>query len=385
MRMVRKGTAVLLALGLMAIPTALAEEDALVARVAAMSLREKVGQMFIVRPDALERSFGPAELEDTGITGVTEVTQGMREVYARYPCGGFAVFGKNIVSPDQLRTLTESLHALNELTPLLAIDEEGGSVARIANHAADFGVERFPSMSEIAASGDPERAYRAGLAIGRYLRAYGFDVDFAPVADVNTNPLNPIIGSRAFGDDPVIAARMVREMVRGLHEGGVGSCLKHFPGHGDTLTDTHTGYAETLKSWEELLACEMLPFRSGMAAGTDFVMTAHIAAPKVTGGSEPATMSAVILTEKLRGELGYEGLIITDALAMGAIRERYTAAEACVLCIQAGADMLLMPYDYFEAFDGVARAVEEGRIPEERIDESVCRILRFKRDRMGVL
>ena len=210
-------------------------------------------------------------------------------------------------------------------------------------------------------------------------------MDFAPVADVNTNPLNPVIGSRAFGDDPQQAARMVSRVIEGLHDSGVASCVKHFPGHGDTATDTHTGYAETLKTWEEIKNCEMIPFQAGIDAGTDMVMTAHIAAPNVTGTSEPSTISPIMLTEKLRGELGYDGLIITDALSMGAIREAYSSAEACVLCVQAGVDLLLMPYDYFEAFDGVARAVEEGRIPEERIDESVCRILRFKRDRMGLL
>jgi beta-N-acetylhexosaminidase len=204
------------------------------------------------------------------------------------------------------------------------------------------------------------------------------DIDFAPVADVNTNPLNPVIGDRAFGDDPATAAALVKQVIFGLHESGVASCIKHFPGHGDTSTDTHTGYAETGKTWEEMLNCEMIPFRAGIEAGTELLMTAHIAAPAVTGSDVPATMSHIFLTEKLRGELGYRGLIITDALSMGAIRDKYTSAEACIACIEAGADILLMPYDYFEAFDGVVQAVEEGRLTEERIDESLYRILRLK-------
>ena len=377
-----RGAAALLA-ALLICPAA-AEEDAVMKTIESMSLREKVGQLFMIRPDALEGRFGPAELEDNSIIGTTRVSDEMKEKYAQYPCGGFALFRKNILSPSQLHMFTEKLHGLNALSPMLGIDEEGGRIARIANHSAHFGVKKFPPMGQIAASGDEAAAYDAGRTIGEYLRAYGLDIDFAPVADVNTNPRNPVIGDRAFGDDPEVAAGMVRAVIRGLHEGGTASCIKHFPGHGDTATDTHTGYAETKKTWEEISACEMVPFRAGIAAGTDFVMTAHIAAPSVTGTDEPSTMSYTVLTEKLRQELGFEGLIVTDALSMGAIREKYSSSEACIRCIQAGVDILLMPYDYFEAFDGVVKAVESGMISESRIDESVYRILKFKMEKMGV-
>ena len=377
-----RGAAALLAMLL--IWPAAAEEDMMMQKMKTMTLREKVGQLFMIRPDALEGRFGPAELEDNSITGTTRVSDEMRETYAQYPCGGFALFRKNILSPSQLHLFTEKLHGLNALAPMLGIDEEGGRIARIANHPTNFGVKKFPPMGQIAASGDDTAAFEAGLTIGQYLKAYGLDIDFAPVADVNTNPRNPVIGDRAFGDDPEVAAGMVQAVIRGLHEGGTASCIKHFPGHGDTATDTHTGYAETKKTWEEISACEMVPFRAGIAAGTDFVMTAHIAAPSVTGTDEPSTMSYTVLTEKLRGELGFEGLVITDALSMGAIREKYSSSEACIRCIQAGVDILLMPYDYFEAFDGVVKAVESGMIPESRIDESVYRILKFKMEKMGV-
>ena len=382
MRRIRRWrrAAAVLCLWLLLYPGAGAEEDEIMMEIGRMTLREKVGQLFMVRPDALMESFSPAELEDNTITGATEVTDAMRETYRQYPCGGFALFRKNILSPSQLRALTAGLHGLGNPAPVIGIDEEGGKIARIANHPADFGVRKFPPMGEIAKTGDESLAYEAGREIGIYLAAYGVDIDFAPVADVNTNPLNPVIGDRAFGDDPAVAAAMVKQVIRGLHESGVASCIKHFPGHGDTSTDTHTGYAETGKTWEEMLACEMIPFRAGMEAGTELLMTAHIAAPAVTGSDEPSTMSRVILTDKLRGELGYDGLIITDALSMGAIRNRYSSSEACVACIEAGADIVLMPYDYFEAFDGVVRAVEEGRLTEERIEESVYRILRFKRE-----
>ena len=356
----------------------LAEEDAIARRIRSMTLREKVGQLFIVRPDALEGRFSPDDLENNNITGTTAVTAEMRDRYAQYPCGGFAVFRKNILSPEQLTAFTASLHQLSDLTPLLGIDEEGGSIARIANHPANFGVRKFPSMGSIAASRNPDKAYDAGRTIGAYLREYGFDIDFAPVADVNTNPMNPVIGNRAFGSKPEMAAQMVSAYIRGLHENGIMSCIKHFPGHGDTATDTHTGYAETLKTWEEISSCEMVTFRAGIAEGTDLVMTAHIAAPNVTGSDVPATMSYTLLTEKLRGELNYRGVIITDALSMGAIRNQYSSSEACVACLKAGIDILLMPYDYTEAFDGVMAAVEAGELSEERIDESVSRILKLK-------
>lgn len=375
-----RGLAAMLSLCMLLCPGATAEENEMMTEISRMTLREKVGQLFMVRPDALEERFSPAELGDNSITGTTEVTDSMREIYRRYPCGGFAVFRKNLLSPSQLRQLTAGLHALGDPAPVIGIDEEGGRIARIANHPADFGVRKFPPMGKIAAAGDESLAYEAGREIGAYLSDYGVDIDFAPVADVNTNPLNPVIGDRAFGDDPGAAAAMVKQVIRGLHESGTASCIKHFPGHGDTSTDTHTGYAETGKSWEEMQDCEMIPFRAGIEAGTELLMTAHIAAPAVTGSDEPSTMSRVILTDKLRGELGYRGLIITDALGMGAIQDRYTSSEACIACIEAGADILLMPYDYFEAFDGVVRAVEEGRLTEERIDESVARILRFKQE-----
>ncbi len=367
--------------GILAVSGALAEEDEIRMRMQSMTLREKVGQLFMIRPDALEGRFEAAQLEDNNITGTTRVSDEMRETYGRYPCGGFALFRKNILSPGQLRMFTEKLHGIGDVRTMLGVDEEGGRIARLANHPADFGVQSFPPMGEIAAAGDPEQARKAGQVIGTYLAAYGFDIDFAPVADVNTNPLNPVIGDRAFGDEPEPAAKMVAAYVTGLQAAGTAACLKHFPGHGDTSTDTHSGYAETLKDWESLKNCEMIPFRAGMEAGAELIMTAHIAAPNVTGSAEPSTMSHIILTEKLREEMGFDGLIITDALSMGAIRNHYTSAETCIACIQAGADILLMPYEYFEAFDGVVQAVEDGTIPESRIDESVYRILRFKQSR----
>lgn len=238
-------------------------------------------------------------------------------------------------------------------------------------------------MGQLAnAAGSPETgkqaAFDSARDIGTYLRAFGIDADFAPVADVNTNRNNPVIGARAYSSDPEEASELVASAVGGFRAGGMGTCLKHWPGHGDTKTDTHKGYASTSKTWEEILACEALPFKSGIAMGADMVMAAHIAAPNVTGTDEPASLSYILLTEKLRGELGFEGVIVTDSLEMGAISQSYSSGEACVKAILAGADILLMPADYQKAFEAVSAAVESGEISMERLDESVRRILELR-------
>ena len=315
--------------------------------LAAMTTQEKVWQLFTV---------GTHELQDS-----------------LYPVGGVILFAYDVKDSAQLVHLTDSLHALPG-KPLVSIDEEGGRVARIGRNKA-FNVPRIPPMGEASS---PEDAYSYGNEIGRYLSLYGIDIDFAPVADVNTNPQNPVIGDRAFSDDPSDAAGKVVKYLQGLSDAGIYGCIKHFPGHGDTKTDSHYGYAQSLKTWEELLSCEMIPFKAGIEAGTPLVMTAHIAVPSVTGSEVPSTLSPLMLTEKLRGELGYEGLIITDALRMGAISKEYSCREAAALAFIAGADILLLPENPLEAFQGVMAALQDGSISEDRLNQSVRRILELK-------
>ena len=199
-----------------------------------------------------------------------------------------------------------------------------------------------------------------------------------PIADVNTNPENIVIGARAFSDNPQTAATMVVSYLNGLWDSGITGCIKHFPGHGDTKEDTHTGYAASMKTWDEMAGCEMIPFKAGIAAGTEMIMTAHIAAPNVTGSEIPSTMSSVILQDKLRGELGYKGIIVTDAIEMGAITQKYSPAEAAVETVKAGVDIVLLPADYVKAVDGIIKAVGNGTLDEKKIDESVYRILALK-------
>jgi beta-N-acetylhexosaminidase len=234
-------------------------------------------------------------------------------------------------------------------------------------------------MASIGATGNPQNAYECGNTIGTYLHGYGFDIDFAPVADVNTNPENIVIGPRSFSDDPAIAAPMVTNYLQGLKDAGITGCIKHFPGHGDTKADTHTGYAQSLKTWDEMKNCEMVTFRAGIQWGCQLIMTAHIALPNITGSDIPSTLSPVILQDKLRDELGYQNIIITDAMEMGAITQHYSSSEAALRSIQAGVDIVLGPRYFIEAFDAVVAAVNNGTLSEERINQSVRRILKLRK------
>ena len=358
--------------------------DEVEAQLQKMTLREKVGQLFYVRPECLDTTihFNRSGGIDQSVDDLTKiklqaVNEMMRKVNENYPVGGIILYAHNIEDEAQLARFIPEIRALKG-SPLLCIDEEGGRVARIGRNS-NFKVKTYESMGAIGATGDPKNAYECGNTIGTYLHRYGFDIDFAPVADVNTNPENIVIGARAFSDKPEIAAPMVTNYLQGLKDAGITGCIKHFPGHGDTKADTHFGYAQSLKTWEQMKDCEMITFKAGIAWGTQLIMTAHIATPNVTGSDIPATMSSVILQDKLRGELGYQNIIITDAMEMGAITKQYTNAEAAVGTLQAGADIVLGPQNFVEAFDAVVKAVEVGRLSEQRIDQSVRRVLKLKK------
>jgi beta-N-acetylhexosaminidase len=341
-----------------------------------MTLREKVGQLFYVRLESLDPSIEWTTYDDLASLNILKVTENMKRTNENYPVGGIILYAWNIDNETQLASIITDIRTLNG-SPLLCIDEEGGRVARIANNP-NFNVKKYESMAAIGATGDPQNAYECGNTIGTYLKRYGFDIDFAPVADVNTNPENVIIGARAFSDDPAVAAPMVTNYLQGLKDAGITGCIKHFPGHGDTKADTHFGYASTQKTWEEMMNCEMVTFRAGIQWGCQLIMTAHIGAPNVTGSDVPSTMSPIILQDKLRGELGYQNIIITDGMEMGAITQQYTSAEAAVGSIKAGVDIVLGPRYFIEAFDAVMAAVNNGTISEERINQSVRRILKLK-------
>ena len=341
-----------------------------------MTLREKVGQMFFVRVESLDPSIEWTTYDDLANLKNQEITMKMRKVNHDYPVGGIILYAWNIEDETQLASIIKQVRSLNG-SPLLCIDEEGGRVSRIANNP-NFHVKKYESMAAIGATGDPKNAYECGNTIGTYLKRYDFDIDFAPVADVNTNPDNIIIGPRAFSDDPAVAAPMVTNYMQGLKDAGITGCIKHFPGHGDTTNDTHSGYVQSLKTWDEMNQCEMVTFRAGIQWGCQLIMTAHIAVPNVTGTNIPSTLSPVVLQDKLRGELGYQNIIITDGMEMGAITKHYTSGEAAVGSIKAGVDIVLGPRNFTEAFDAVIAAVNNGTLTEERINQSVRRILTLR-------
>jgi beta-N-acetylhexosaminidase len=332
--------------------------------------------MFYVRPEVLDTTIHWTAYSELENLKLQQLNDRMTALNADYPVGGVILYAWNIDNESQLAGFISQIRSLNG-SPLLCIDEEGGRVARIANNP-NFDVKKYESMEAIGKTGDPANAYECGNTIGTYLTKYGFDIDFAPVADVNTNPDNVIIGPRAFSDDPAVAAPMVTNYLQGLKDAGITGCIKHFPGHGDTTADTHYGYAKSLKTWDEMMQCEMVTFRAGIKWGCQLIMTAHIAAPNVTGSDVPSTMSPIILQDKLRGELGYRNIIVTDAISMGAITNQYTTAQAAVGSILAGSDIVLDPRNYVEAFDAVMAAVADGTISEERINQSVRRILTLK-------
>lgn len=335
-----------------------------------MSLEEKVAQMFIITPEAL-----------TGVGTVIAAGETTREAIHDYPVGGLIYFEQNLRDPEQVKEMLANTqkYVMERIgIPMfLSVDEEGGTVTRFANNEK-FDLEWIGNMSAVGESGDTEAARDVGVRIGSFLADLGMNMDNAPVADVLSNSANTVIGDRSFGSDSALVAKMALAEYQGLKEQGIIGVYKHFPGHGATEADTHEGYAYTEATLEAMLSEDLVPFNYGIDNGVQVIMAAHIACPNVTGDDTPASLSYCMLTEVLREQMGYEGIIMTDGLNMGAIVNQYTSAEAAVKAITAGADLLLMPADFQAAYEGVLEAVRNGDISEERIDESVRRILELK-------
>ncbi|MCD7771539.1 MAG: glycoside hydrolase family 3 protein [Oscillospiraceae bacterium] len=347
-------------------PHELTVEERALEILSQMSLKEQVYQLFIVRP---EQITGSSEK-------ITEAGSGFEAGLEEYPVGGIAMFAENIIDREQTVEMISNMQSYSALGLFIAVDEEGGTVSRIGNNSA-MGTTSFPSMKTIGNTGDTDEAYNVGYTIGTEILELGFNLDFAPVADVDSNPDNTVIGNRAFSTDADIAAEMVAAAVEGFEDSGILCTLKHFPGHGDTSADSHLGYTELDKSLEELWETEFVPFVSGINAGADLVMVGHISVPQVTGDDTPASLSETMINI-LRNDLGFDGLIITDSMQMEAITDRYTSAEAAVMAIKAGVDIILMPENLEEAANGILEAVESGEISGERIAESVLKILKAK-------
>ena len=327
-----------------------------------MTLHEKVCQMMFVTPEEL-----------TGEDGVTVAGDATRQALENYPVGGIVYFAKNLESQDQVKEMIDNSQKYSSIGLFVATDEEGGVVNRLMD---TVGTTYIGSMYYYKDDGD-ETAYENAYTIANDMSALGFNLDFAPVADVWSNPDNTVIGERAYSDDYAQAAELVGNAVKGFNDGGVMCTLKHFPGHGDTAEDSHYSSAYVHRTKEEIMADEMQPFRSGIEAGAEFV--GHLIVPDID--EVPATLSYKIATGILRDELKFEGVAITDSFEMESIADNYSVDDAVVMSVKAGMDMILQPKDMASAVNSIEQAVADGELSEDRIDESVRRILTLKESR----
>lgn len=333
----------------------------------AMTLEEKAGQV-------LALSFSGTSLDEETRFRLEEIKP-----------GGLILYGKNVESLSQVRSLLSSIRERVRLDiPLMvAVDQEGGTVARIRGHGADF-----PGNMALGATGDPDLAERQGFIMGRQLKSLGIDLDYAPVVDVNSNPSNPIIGVRSFGDDVATVSSMGASMIKGFSRARMGCSAKHFPGHGDVDIDSHLGLPVLNRSLESMRYLEFPPFRSAVEAGVPAVMTAHIVVPSLTG-ELPATLSPEAIS-LLRDEMGFEGVVLSDSMGMRAISNGWGVPDAVVMALRAGVDFVLLgadpafpPEGHREVRDRIVEAVRSGELDKARLDDAVERILRWKDD-MGL-
>jgi beta-N-acetylhexosaminidase len=330
--------------------------------LASLSTRQKVAQLVV---PWLAGSY--AAFDDSAFRVATRWVDSLQ-------VGGIII---SVGSPFDIAAKLNALQRRSRLPLLISADLEYGAAMRVV------GATGFPTIMSAGATGDARDAYTIGRAAALEGRAVGIHVNFAPDADVNNNPLNPIINVRSFGEDPRAVARLVRAYVQGLQENGMLATLKHFPGHGDTEIDSHIGLPTIRAGYGRLDTLELVPFRAGIDAGAQVVMSAHIAFPAFTGDDEPGTLSAAVLTGLLRDSLRFRGMVVTDALDMGAIVAKYGAGEATVRSFLAGSDLLLMPANPDSAIAAMTAAVQGGRITPERLEASVRRVLEVKR-RLGL-
>ncbi|WP_415361085.1 glycoside hydrolase family 3 protein [Saccharothrix sp. BKS2] len=356
-------------------PGAADQVRAVTTLVRGMTLEQKVGQLFVtyVHGQSADEAH-PGNLRDFGVATPAEVV-------ARHQPGGVVYFNNssydNIDTPRQIAALSNGLQAAGRIPLAISTDQEMGLVTRIGPPAT-----QFPGNMALGAGRSARDAERAARTTARELRAMGINQNFAPDADVNSNPANPVIGVRSYSSDPALAAELTAAQVRGyqqhpLSPHAVSATAKHFPGHGDTAEDSHTSLPVVDRTAEQWRALDAPPFEAAIAAGVDSIMTAHIRVPGIDPSGEPATLSKPAI-DLLREDLGYDGVVITDSLAMAGVRQLHPDAEIPVLALKAGVDQLLMPMNLGEAIGSVVAAVRAGELTEQRIDRSVLRVLRMK-------
>lgn len=366
------------------------DSEAIKAIIDKMTLEQKVAQLFVVSPETL-----------TGVDSVQYAGDMTYQALQDYPVGGIVFAKDNIDSSSQFGTMTDNLQSYSEeisgLPLFLAAAEEGGSASVLGNNdnldeyyensysddGSDYSSSSAnsvhsgaPSMPEIGRKDDSTNAYEAGKSIGSLMSAYGLNLDLAPVADVLSGNSTGI-GNRTFGTDAQTVSDMALEVIRGIQEEDVNAAMKYFPGYG-AASSNMSGFPVINSSLDELKKKEFLPYSNAIAQGMDFVMVGHISVPNVTGDDTPASLSEKMISEVLRKDLGFKGIVMTDYLNDKTIVKNYGAADAAVKAIQAGADLLLEPDDLEAAYEGVLKAVKKGDITEDRLDESIYRILRVK-------
>ncbi len=333
------------------------------AGIEVMPLEDKVAGLFIVTPESI-----------TGVGTAVKAGEGTKTALTEYSVGGIVYSTKNIQNESQFKEMIDNTELYANYPLFIAVEDEGGKISPLAEKGL---VTKLNNAKAVADAGDADGAYTVGSTMGTYLSEYGFNLNFAPVADINSVE-NSIMADRAFGAEAAGTGEYVASMVKGLEEQGVSSCLKHFPGMGSTTANPDNGLSASERTAEDFRANEFEAFKAGIEAGADMIMVSHMAAPALAGDNTASSMSEVIVTDILRQELGYDGIIITDSMSLKAISEYHTADEAAVMALRAGCDMILMPEDFELAYNGVLEAVQSGVISEERINDSLRRIYRVK-------
>ncbi|WP_274363637.1 beta-N-acetylhexosaminidase [Paenibacillus thermotolerans] len=328
--------------------------------ISKMSVEDKIGQMIFA-----------------GISGTT-MNDNDKKLIGQFHVGGIIFYKRNFDTPEQTVKLVNQLKAGNrsDLPIFLGVDQEGGRVTRLPG-----GLVNFPPNKQIGQVNDPEFSYKVGALLGQELKEFGLNLNFAPVLDINSNPKNPVIGDRSFGNNPEIVSELGIQTMKGLESQNVIPTVKHFPGHGDTSVDSHLELPIVNKSLKELKKLELIPFERAIEQGADVVMVAHILLPELDE-TNPASMSKAVMTDLLRKQVGFTGVIITDDMAMGAITEHFDIGKAAVESVKAGSDIILMGHEYNNAvkiISSLKTAVQHGDISEQRLNESMERIIRLKR------
>ena len=345
-------------------PTAEERLEALIDSVIEnMTLEDKVAGLFLVTPESI-----------TGVSTAVKAGDGTKTALEKYAVGGIIYFKKNIKNADQFKEMVANTKNLSRYEMFYAIDEEGGKVARLAEAGVGTKVDTAAKLGE---AGNVDEVYNAGVVLGTNLTGMGLNLDLAPVADLSLVNKS-YIGDRSFGSDAVTVGEMATAMMQGIQSQGVTSCVKHFPGIGSTTADPHKGLASTDRTEEEFRSTEFVAFQATIDAGADMIMISNIAAPGLTGNDEPCVFSEKVVTDILRNEMGFTGVVITDAMDMSVISNFYGPDEAAVLALRAGCDMILMPENFEKAYNGVLEAVRANQISEERVNDALRRIYRIK-------